>query len=276
MVEETPKKTAAKAAKAATSRKPAAKAAVKKSAAKKGAVKATAKKGAVKATVKKGMAARSAPKKVAATKSAMKPVIKKEMDDYTGPYDPNLTFNDFSKEFILKLMQVWQYAWLHMTEAWYDAVAEKVGRETADVCETAAWCRIGERVNPRFAKVANIELKTVLDSFKCLQLPLDNTTGGLFPAEVEIINPNHIIWTIPRCRSLEFFEAKAPDRIKYVCYENEKRVIERYLINRKIKVTPLKLPPRKNPGEIACKWEAKMMDKDQWSEFKLSEYKPGK
>lgn len=257
MAKEIKKKTPARAAKATAAKKPAVKGKA-----------AAARKPAAKTALKP--AAKAAPKRV------LKPVVKKEMDDYSGQYDPNLTFNDFSKDFILKLMQVWQYAWLHMTEAWYDAVKEKVDRETADVCETAAWCRIGERVNPRFAKVANIELKTVLDSFKCLQLPLDNTTGGLFPAEVEIINPNHIIWTIPRCRSLEFFEAKAPDRIKYVCYENEKRVIERYLINRKIKVTPLKLPPRKGPNEIACKWEAKMMDTDQWSDFKLSDYKPGK
>jgi len=232
---------------------------------------------AAKATAaKKPVAKAKATKSAAAKKVTAKSVAKKEMNDYSGPYDPNLTFDDFSKEFILKLMQVWQYAWLHMTEAWYDAVKEKVDKETADVCETAAWCRIGERVNPRFAKVANIQLNTCLDSMKCIQLPLDNTTGGLFPAQIEVINPNHIIWTIPRCRSLEFFEAKAPERIKYVCYENEKRVIERYLVNRKIKVTPLKLPPRKGPNEIACKWEAKMMDTDQWSDFKISEYKPGK
>jgi hypothetical protein len=232
---------------------------------------------AAKATAaKKPVAKAKATKPAAAKKVTAKSVAKKEMNDYSGPYDPNLTFDDFSKEFILKLMQVWQYAWLHMTEAWYDAVKEKVDKETADVCETAAWCRIGERVNPRFAKVANIQLNTCLDSMKCIQLPLDNTTGGLFPAQIEVINPNHIVWTIPRCRSLEFFEAKAPERIKYVCYENEKRVIERYLVNRKIKVTPLKLPPRKGPNEIACKWEAKMMDTDQWSDFKISEYKPGK
>ena len=234
--------------------------------------KATAK--AAKATVAKKPVAKAKARKSAATKkvvakSAATPVAKKEMNDYSGPYNPDLTFNDFSKEFILKLMKVWQYAWLHMTEAWYDAVKEKVDKETADVCETAAWCRIGERVNPRFAKVANIELNTVLDSMKALQLPLDNTTEGLFPIQLEIINPNHVIWTIPQCQSLKFFEAKCPERIKYVCYENEKRVIERYMINRKIKVTPLKLPPRSNPGEIACKWEAKMMDTDQWSDFEM-------
>jgi len=239
--------------------------------ARKTAKKKTPAKAAKKATAKKPIAktAKTAAAKKVVAKAAAKPVLKKEMDDYSGPYNPNLTFNDLSKDFILKLMQVWQYAWLHMTEAWYDAVKEKMDKETADLCETAAWCRIGERVNPRFAKVANVELKTVLDSMKCLQLPLDNTTGGLFPIQLEVINPNHVIWTIPRCRSLEFFEAKAPERIKYVCYENEKRVIERYMINRKIRVTPLKLPPRNSPDDIACKWEAKMMDTDQWSEFKM-------
>ena len=221
------------------------------------------------ATKKQVAKAKATAAKKPVAKAAAKPVSKKEMNDYSGPYNPDLTFNDFSKEFLLKLMQVWQYAWLHMTEAWYDAVKEKVDKETADVCETAAWCRIGERVNPRFAKVANIELNTVLDSMKAIQLPLDNTTAGLFPIQLEVINPNHVIWTIPQCQSLRFFEAKCPERIKYVCYENEKRVIERYMINRKIRVTPLKLPPRNSPDEIACKWEAKMMDTDQWSDYKM-------
>ena len=188
----------------------------------------------------------------------------KKMHDYSGPWKPDLVFDDFSKEFLLKLMQVWQFAWLHMTEAWYEAVKADYGEKAADECETKAWCTVGERVNPRYPKVANIQLNTVLDSLKALQLPLDNTTGGLYPAHAEIINPNHVIWTIPRCRSLEYFEAKCPQRIKYVCYVNEKKVIERYLVNRRIKVTPLKLPPRNSPEEIACKWEFKMEDKDQW------------
>jgi len=231
--------------------------------------KAPAKATKVTAARKPAAKAKAAAAKKPVAKAAAKPVAKKEMNDYSGPYNPDLKFDDFSKEFILKLMKVWQYAWLHMTEAWYDAVKEKVDKETADVCETAAWCRIGERVNPRFAKVANIELNTVLDSMKCLQLPLDNTTESLFPIQIEVINPNHVIWTLPQCQSLKFFEAKCPERIKYVCYENEKRVIERYMVNRKIRVTPLKLPPRSSPDEIACKWEAKMMDTDQWSDFKM-------
>jgi len=194
-------------------------------------------------------------------------MAKKELNDLSGPFDPELTFDMFSKEFILKLMQVWQYAWLHLSEAWYRQVEKKFGRQAADECEAGAWCNMGERVNPRYAKVGNIELKTVLDSMKIIQLPLDNTISGLFPIIPEVINENHVIWTIPKCRSLEYFEAKEPDRIPQVCYVNEKKVMERYMVNRKIKITPLKLPPRDNPEDIACKWEAVMTDEDQWEPY---------
>lgn len=187
-----------------------------------------------------------------------------ELNDLSGPYNPDLTFDMFSKEFLLKLFQVWQYAWLHMSESWYNQVKERFGAEAADDCEVGAWMNMAERVNPRYAKVGNIQLNTVVDSMKAIQLPLDNTLGGLYPVIPEIINENHVIWTIPRCRSLEFFEAKQPERIQQVCYVNEKKIIERYMINRKIKVTPLKLPPRSSPDDIACKWEAVMTDTDQW------------
>ena len=38
----------------------------------------------------------------------------------------------------------------------------------------------------------------------------------------------------------------------------EKKAMEKYLINPKIKVTPLKLAPRQSPDEPSCVWEFKM------------------
>jgi hypothetical protein len=181
-----------------------------------------------------------------------------ELKDYSGPFNPKLTFADFSKEFLLKLIPIWQYAWLHMTEAWYDAVKKRFGDDAANHCEQEAWIRIAERVNPRYAKIANIPLKTVIDSMKVLQLPLDNTMGGLFPVEYDIKSPNHVILTIRQCRSLQFFEAKQPERINWVCHVHEPIEMAKYAVNPNIKVTPLKLPPRKSPEEIACQWEFKL------------------
>ena len=181
-----------------------------------------------------------------------------ELTDYGGPFNPHLTFKDLSKDFLIKLMRIWQYAWLHMAAAWYDAVKERFGTEAANDCNLAAWLRVGERVNPRYAKIANIQLNTVVDSLKCLQLPLDNNIGGIFPVEYDIKSPNHVIMTIPQCRSLLSYEREAPEMIEPICHVLEQAVMEKYLINPNIKVTALKLPPRKNPEEIACQWEFKL------------------
>jgi hypothetical protein len=181
-----------------------------------------------------------------------------ELEDLSGPFNPDLKFEDFSKSFLLRLMRAWQQAWLIMEGSWYDAVKEKCGAEVADACNLKAWLSIGERVNPRFLKVGNIKLNTVLDSLKALQLPLDNTVGGIFPVEYEIINPNHVIATVRKCLSLEYFEREVPERIQPMCHEIEPLIFAKYLINPQIKVTALKLPPRKSPDEIACQWEYKL------------------
>jgi len=180
-----------------------------------------------------------------------------EMNDYSGPFNPDLTFADFSKDFLLKLINVWQYAWLHMTEAWYNAVKKRFGVDAANHCENEAWVAVGEKVNPRYAKVANIQLNTIIDSLKAVQLPLDNLAGGLNIGEYEIKSPYHVILTMKKCRTLEFLEAKEPERMQWVC-PKEKEIFEKYLINPKIKVTPLLLPPRKSPDAICCQWEYKM------------------
>lgn len=180
-----------------------------------------------------------------------------ELDDLSGPFYPNLTHENFSKDFLLRMMHAYQYAWLIMNGGYYDAVKKRFGSEAANECELATWLRVGEKVNPRYAKLANIQLNTVVDSLKVLQLPLDNTIG-LFPAEYDIKSPNRVILTVAKCRTLDYLEKAEPERIQPVCHVLEKPIMEKYLVNPRIKVTPLLLPPRKSPEEIACQWEFKI------------------
>jgi len=181
-----------------------------------------------------------------------------ELNDLSGPFDPDLTFRDLSKEFLLKIMEVWQFAWIHMATAFYDITREKYGIDAANEIQLEAWERIGAKVNPRYPKIANIQLNTVVDSLKALQLPLDNTMGNLYKTQYNMINENHVIITIPQCRSLLYYEKQAPEMIDWFCHVLERKAMEKYLINPKIKVTPLKLPPRNSPDEISCQWEFKI------------------
>ena len=60
----------------------------------------------------------------------------------------------------------------------------RYGSDVAGACEFGAWTRVAEKVNQakrRYAKVANIEAKTVTDSLKLLQLPMDSTMGLSLP-----------------------------------------------------------------------------------------------
>ena len=96
---------------------------------------------------------------------------------------------------------------------------------------------------------------------KGLQLGPDNSVGGLFPCEYGFESDNRVIMTVMQCRTLLSYEREAPEMIYPGCHVLEKAMLEKQLINPGIKVTPLKLPPRKNPEEIACQWEFRLLAK---------------
>ena len=179
-----------------------------------------------------------------------------EMKDYSGPFKPDLKYEDFSKDFLIELMRVWQYFYLEMASAWSEAVEKHVGSDTATQCEKEAWVRVVKRSLPRLAKKANIELNTVLDSMKLMQLPPDNTVM-MYPVDFEIKNENHVITTTKVCKGLEYWEKNnRMDRIEAMCHGTaEQELNELYAANPKVKLRPIKLPPRKSPDEPACVWE---------------------
>ncbi len=187
---------------------------------------------------------------------------KRELGDLSGAFDPHLKFEDFSKNFLLRLMRVWQRAWLMQEQCWYDEIKNRLGAQAANEIELATWLRLGEQISPQYAKVGNIQLNTVLDSLKVAQLPLDNDIGGLFVPEYEIKTPNHVTMTIKHCHTLEWLEKNQPERIYPVCHVMEKVVSEKYFVNPRINFAPLKLPPLpprpRSPGEICCQWELTM------------------
>lgn len=201
---------------------------------------------------------RERPDLVAELEKEIKAKDKKELEDLSGPWNPNLTFDDLSKEFLLKIMGVWQYAWITLSGMWYDQVRAKWGFDAANECELTAWLNMSKKVNPRYVKLANIQLNTVLDSMKALQLPLDNImkgkNAGLYEGDFEIINPNEVHVTYRRCVALEGLERHWPERIVPMCQKLEKPIIESYAVNPKFEAVPVKLPPRQSQDEIACQW----------------------
>jgi hypothetical protein len=183
-----------------------------------------------------------------------------EIDDLSGPYYPHLTHADFSKPFLIKMMHAWQYAWLVMNDGYYLAVRMRYGSGVANSCELGAWMRVAEKVNRakrRYAQAASIELNTVTDSLKLLQLHMDSTMG-YFPAEYEIKSPNQVIMRIGKGSTPDYLdEAKIP-RTPPTYHEGGSTIMGQYLVNPDITVTPLRLLPRTEDDDIDCEWELRL------------------
>jgi hypothetical protein len=92
-------------------------------------------------------------------------------------------------------------------------------------------------------------------------------TGLEYEVEFDLKSQTHGLYTIKRCRSLEYFERHREDKIlKYVCEVIDTGAMETTarLFNPNMVVTPLKLPPRENRDEVACVWK-----------FEIKENAPG-
>jgi hypothetical protein len=108
---------------------------------------------------------------------------------------------------------------------------------------------------PRNCKLANVQLNTVLDSMKIVQLLLDGPINASFVFEDEVISPNHVVRTVRQCVTVGHLEKNAPEMIKAQCYDVEPKMHPMAFANPRIKITPKKRPPRKSPDEVFCVWE---------------------
>jgi len=187
-----------------------------------------------------------------------------ELQDYSGPFNPDLKFEDFSKEFLIKLIKRYASGYLKLGEFWYDRVLPHVGEEKA-MCEDSviAWSNQAYWMNPKIAKTANIDVKCIVDVMKVWQLVLDGFLPERYIPSFEVKGPNHVIMDIVYCRDFIYYQhMNMTDRIVRVCGLKgvEHRAMEAYmqcfLPNAQVK--QLAGPPASGmPAKegVCCQWE---------------------
>ena len=183
-----------------------------------------------------------------------------ELKDYSGEFNRHFRYEDFSKEMLEKIICEYGRLYELMDGLWYTTVAEEVGPEKSWEFEMKVWRRIVRHVLGGVKKAANIEGNDLATMFKAVQLD-PCYTKGLYQYDIYIRDKNYAIMTIYRCPSLSYFEKTDPGRIKPLCHDLEPPAFQDYadFFNPKIKVKPLKLPPRKGPDDIpVCQWEYRL------------------
>jgi hypothetical protein len=191
----------------------------------------------------------------------------KELSDYSGPLKPDIGFEDFSKEALIRLLYAYAAAYAQAAGYFMDIIRERHGEDEAWRSLVEFWMRMGPLGNLLVCEALNIQPKDVESWLKSLQLDpaYPPNLFGAFGTEyrsashMELKDKNHGTFTLERCLALEAAEQGGKERVMQICHGIEHPTFTntpRVAHNPNIKSRPLKLAPRESADETpACIWE---------------------
>ncbi len=184
----------------------------------------------------------------------------KELKDYSGPYIPNLRYEDFSKEVLVKLLKAYSRQINVLPSYWAEEVRNRLGEDAQKECLLSTWTRIGKYETGWAMQAANIEGNDVEAYVKTCQL-MGSFAQDYYRYEIDLKNKNHAILTVHYCPAFNSME-KAGDTawLHWVCNVLEMEGMKAYVrpVNPDIQIKCLRAGPRESKDEVHCRWEFKL------------------
>ena len=187
--------------------------------------------------------------------------MSEERNDYSGPIEDRVEYDRFSKDFLLKLMRIWQDHWEAMVTTLIRIGSEMEGIGPEKMMELEA--RTLETVTPpimaRVAELAKVDVNTVEGRCKAGMLGIDNIWEK-YPGHWEVKSDKEVILSYERCAVMEEQKVGNLEQLRKACLYVEPRYAMAYQnypnVLPKVKVTMLKVPEslEKKPGEPVCIW----------------------
>jgi len=186
--------------------------------------------------------------------------MSKERNDFSGPIGDRVPWEEFSKEFLLKVMRLWQEQWEAFSTGLVKIGSEMEGVGVVNASELVA--RTMETIAPpifaKIAEVCKVDVNTVEGRVKAGGLCMDNMYDH-YPGQYEVKSDKEVILRYDRCAVMDKKLVGDLDILHYVCQYVEPRyamTMLNYPGQRKIKVELLKIPESmtKKPGEPVCIW----------------------
>lgn len=180
-----------------------------------------------------------------------------ESVDYSGKFDPKFSHDKFTRETLLKLLKMYSEYMLRIDGFWYLTVMDKWGNKEAFDCDIRVWEKAQLYETKTISSLLNIHGDDVVTVMKAMQA---SPWMWIYDYEMDVKSNEHAILTIRTCPTLLSLEKEGKGREKLICQEMEPKImgIVAHYFNPNIRVTPLKMPPRKSKDEIPCKWEFKL------------------
>ena len=187
-----------------------------------------------------------------------------ELKDYSGEYTPDLEFEDFSKEALVRLLKAYRIIFVGLMGLWNTVNRKRMGVEEAFALDAEVYELVLRKFYlPLLKQAMSIEGDDVLSLLKVFQVAPDGAGGGFYEFDYDVKNRNHVVLTFTKCPSLEYFEAKGTEKdIQCLCGPGgvEDRAFAAFCANTnpRMKCTALQVPPREDKSGICCKWEFKV------------------
>jgi hypothetical protein len=183
---------------------------------------------------------------------------------YTGLFTPGSGTADLAKEQLVRWLLGSHEYLLQCIEAWATQVTVRYG---LDVMFDIQWTLWGNSVLPGAKKLKaeylGISGDRVEDWMKDLQVDATALPGKAFDVSFEMPEPDVGIMTFNRCVAVNQWESMGrPDILEKNCHSTcPKSMIETtQMYNPNMQVEILAIPPRRDPGDVCCKWRFSMRD----------------
>jgi len=182
-----------------------------------------------------------------------------DLSDYSGKLVPDVRYESFSKDVLVKLLEQLNKNYLGLDGLWFQRAIKGVGLDEATVWSRDNWVTQCGIEMARIRELMNIQGDDVEALFKGIQL-CSGFPIAILKWEMELANPNHGVITVHGCPAVDTFERwgdKGTPVLTKICKELEPPAFEAYVkkVNPNIKIIELMTPPRKSRDEPCCKWE---------------------
>jgi hypothetical protein len=185
---------------------------------------------------------------------------------YTGLFTPRPDTVQLTKpQLVTWFLGSHEYL-LQCIEAWATQVILRHGLDEMFDIQYTLW---GNTVLPGVKKLKvqylGIDGNTVADWMKDLQLDATALPGKAFDLSFEMPEPDVGIMTFNRCVAVDQWESMGrPDILEKNCHSTcpKSMIVTTRMYDPNMKVEILAIPPRKDPGDVCCKWRFSMRDED--------------
>lgn len=186
-----------------------------------------------------------------------------ELADYGGPFRPNLRYEDFSKDRLMKLAVVYAGLGLDLDGLWQMTFRGATDDKTGVLAEVKLWGQGSDYWQTQTIDALGIRGNNVTAAMKAMQMDPQHL---LFRLDMEMIDDTRGVWTNRHCHAVEFSEATDDlymqmhmCKLDWTAYRNAGRHF-----NVNIEAFPHELPPRCG-SDVCCKWEFRLLPETQIS-----------